>query len=422
MQFFDDKSQGEQHLREQPLAFSDSSNRYQFSEDDMVSQRRSETSFTEILENPLPPESHREPDEYTEPPRNSKEVATVYVCEFNDDYYHETCPEDISLYLSLMKNTVRSFRWMHTVLPDTYDSSYPTVDGVLKILSVAYNIHPLAVEDICFSSPRPKFDRYGSMLFIVAHLPVLLPKDDSNELFLKGFYIVILEQRGVMLTFEKKHPGSLISWVSAVRERFASNEDNIESRNLSLVLYYLLDILTDSFFPVLEYYGEQLEEIESNLMLGRHPNLIKRISLLKRDIFNLRRNSWPLREILNKINSLPQIDSNKKPYFRDCLDHLVQIIDILEVYRDSSLGLVDLYLSGASNDMQEVMKTLTIISTIFIPLSFLASIYGMNFSRMPELHYSHSYTVFWIVVIAIVGFELLIFRRRGWIDRVQRFS
>ncbi|EME29819.1 Magnesium transport protein CorA [Galdieria sulphuraria] len=336
----------------------------------------------------------------------------ITVCEFGETFFKVTNPSSVSELFRRHTSDQEGLRWIHTILSDLVDLE-DTSSDILEQLSKVFNLHPLAIEDIRCSSTRPKIDKYGEMLFIVTHSPSVVSIEDEYELSLKELNILLMEKERTVLTFERSERNTTTAWISDVREKLASNGDHF-SRNLSLVLYLIIDKLTDNFFPVLEHYGEKIEEIESMLMLENRTYLIRDINLLKRDIFILRRSTWPLREVLKKFLVLPEIHSDIKPYLQDCLDHVIQIIDILEVYRDSALGLVDIYLSGVSHNMQEIMKTLTIINTIFIPLTFMAGIYGMNFPRIPELHYGHGYTVFWLMVLLIVGLEIWIFRKRGW--------
>lgn len=318
---------------------------------------------------------------------------SITVCEFGESYHEVTYPSKIAELFRTQNSNLQRMRWIHTILSDFINPESGS-NTVLEQLSKVFNLHPLAVEDILCSSTRPKIDKYGETLFIVTHSPSIVSVEDGFNLSLKELDIVMIEKESTLLTFERSESVASATWISDVREKLASNEDNV-AKSLSLVLYLLIDKLTDNFFPVLEHYGEKIEEIESMLMMENRSYLIREINLLKRDIFSLRRSTWPLREVLKKFLVLPEIHSDMKPYLQDCLDHVIQIIDILEVYRDSALGLVDIYLSGVSHNMQEIMKTLTIISTIFIPLTFMAGVYGMNFPRMPELHYGYGYTIFW---------------------------
>ncbi|GJQ08254.1 hypothetical protein GpartN1_g45.t1 [Galdieria partita] len=335
--------------------------------------------------------------------------VAAYICEYSQTKFQELYTEDLAGFFNNHEDELGIIRWIHIC---SRDSPQPA----LMLLDSKYRLHPLAIEDVCYTPQRPKIDRYDWMLFIVAHYPQLKDEPGGLELSLNQVSIFFLKPSNVVITFEEPSAsGKNGRWSHVVRERLTFSTDDIRSRDLSFLVYSILDALIDSYFPVLEFYGERIEEIEAELMDEPKPDLIKGINRLKRDMFTMRRNTWPLRDMFGRLITLPEVTSNTKMYLRDCFDHIIQIIDILEVYRDSSMGLIDIYLSGANNKMQEVMKTLTIISTIFIPLTFITGVYGMNFSFMPELEYDYGYFFFWVLVIIIVSFQVYIFRKRGWL-------
>ncbi|KAK4525043.1 hypothetical protein GAYE_SCF07G2948 [Galdieria yellowstonensis] len=335
--------------------------------------------------------------------------VAAYLCEYNQTQFREMYVDDLAEFFNTHEDELGVIRWIHICSHDNPQTALMLLDG-------KYRLHPLAIEDVCYTPQRPKIDRYDWMLFIVAHYPQLKDEPGGLELSLNQVSIFFLKPSNVVITFEEPSAsGKDGRWSHVVRERLTFSTDDIRSRDLSFLVYSILDALIDSYFPVLEFYGERIEEIEAELMDEPKPDLIKGINRLKRDMFTMRRNTWPLRDMFGRLITLPEVTSNTKMYLRDCFDHIIQIIDILEVYRDSSMGLIDIYLSGANNKMQEVMKTLTIISTIFIPLTFITGVYGMNFSFMPELEYDYGYFFFWILVIVIVSFQVYVFRKRGWL-------
>lgn len=335
--------------------------------------------------------------------------VAAYICEYNQTKFNEFYTQDLADFFNNHQDELGVIRWIHIASQDDPQHA-------LRLLDSKYRLHPLAIEDVCYTPQRPKIDRYDWMLFLVAHYPQLKDEPGGLELSLSQVSIFFLKPSNVVITFEEPSAsGNSGRWSHVVRERLTFGTDDIRSRDLSFLVYSILDALIDSYFPVLEFYGERIEEIEAELMDEPKPDLIKGINRLKRDMFTMRRNTWPLRDMFGRLITLPEVTSNTKMYLRDCFDHIIQIIDILEVYRDSSMGLIDIYLSGANNKMQEVMKTLTIISTIFIPLTFITGVYGMNFSFMPELEYDYGYLFFWVLVLVIVSFQVYIFRRRGWL-------
>jgi magnesium transporter len=208
-----------------------------------------------------------------------------------------------------------------------------------------------------------------------------------------------------------------------VRERIRMSKGNIRKHGADYLLYTLLDAIVDGFFPVLERYGEELEDLEDEVVACPTRQTLERIHEVKRELLTLRRAVWPQRDAINSLirdgNTL--ISSEIQVYLRDCYDHIIQILDILETYRELASSLMDVYLSSVSNKMNEIMKVLTIISTIFIPLTFIAGVYGMNFDphiagNMPELKFPYAYWICLGVMLAIAISLIYYFKRRGWFD------
>jgi len=301
---------------------------------------------------------------------------------------------------------------------DTPTVTWINVEGLndipfLEGLGKLFDFHPLALEDVLNCGQRPKLEDYGDYHFLV--MKSLLLKDDELQLeqisfFLSGNYIITLQEL----------PGDSFE---KVRERIRQNRSGkIRGQGPDYLLYALVDALIDEFFPVLESYGERIEELEDEVVLEPEPETLQEIHRIKRDLLDLRRTAWPERDV---INSLQREDAHlirpeTRVYLRDCYDHMVQVIDMIETYRDLSGGLLEVYLSSTSNRLNEVMKVLTIISTIFIPLNFIAGVYGMNFDRnasplnMPELHWYYGYPAV-LTVMGVTGAGLLVyFKRKGW--------
>jgi magnesium transporter len=183
------------------------------------------------------------------------------------------------------------------------------------------------------------------------------------------------------------------------------------------LLYAVLDTVVDHDFPILETYGERLEQLEDAVLTEAAPHLLREIHAVKRDLTVMRRVLWPMREAIGELTKPDKmvISESARTYLRDVHDHCVQVMDILETFRELASNLTDLHLSMTSNKMNEVMKVLTIISTIFIPITFLAGVYGMNFDELPELHWKHGYTSFWLICGALTTSLLWFFHRRGWL-------
>ena len=294
------------------------------------------------------------------------------------------------------------------------------VDGlsdmkVIHALATKYELHPLAIEDLLQTTQRPKVEPYGgddsetpARLFIIARM--LQIKEDRS---LYSEQISMFLGHKTLLTFQETQ-GDV--W-DAVRQRMNAKGSRLRNHDASFLMYSLLDAIVDHCYPILESYGERLEDLE-DLVLDRPPrNTIAEIHRIKRDLLLLRRGAWPMREVISTLQREPHecMSVDTHVYLRDLYDHVVQIIDIIETYREMAAGLAETYMSAVSNRMNEVIKVLTIISTIFIPLTFLAGIYGMNFEHIPELKWRWGYPGFWAVCITLSGVMLALFKRRGWL-------
>ncbi|AFY73340.1 magnesium Mg(2+) and cobalt Co(2+) transport protein CorA [Synechococcus sp. PCC 7502] len=288
-------------------------------------------------------------------------------------------------------------------------------EAVLQRLGTVFSLHPLVLEDVVNVPQRPKVEEYADQQLIIAQMVSLKPdgKGFVNEqvsFVLGKNYLLTVQEEPESDTFEP------------VRQRIHNNRGNIRQQGADYLLYALFDTVIDGFFPVLEDYGERLEELEDEVV--EHPSqaTLDKIHKIKRELLLLRRAIWPQRDA---INALIRDGSNliSPPiyiYLRDCYDHAVQIIDMVETYRELASNLMDVYLSSISNRMNEVMKVLTVISTIFIPLTFIVGVYGMNFDtavvgNMPELKIPYGYTYCWVGMLAIALSLLFYFWRRGWL-------
>jgi magnesium transporter len=283
---------------------------------------------------------------------------------------------------------------------------------LLETLGQQFGIHPLTLEDMLNCGQRPKLEDYGSYHFMVMK-SLRLDGDGCLEVEQISF---VLAERFVITVQEV--PGDSFE---AVRERLRGGKGKIRSNGPDYLTYALLDALVDEFFPVLESYGERLEGLEDTVVRKATPETLGEIHQIKRELLQVRRAAWPERDVVNALqregNDL--IGAETRVFLRDCYDHIIQVIDMIETYRDLAGGLLDVYLSSVSNRMNEIMKVLTIISTIFIPLSFIASLYGMNFDRqspynMPELGWRYGYPAVLCVMLGVAVGMLAYFRRKGW--------
>ena len=283
----------------------------------------------------------------------------------------------------------------------------------LRNLGDLFGLHDLALEDVLNTGQRPKLELYDDQLFIIAAMPFY----DGENLDIVQVSLFIGKNYLICLCPLDEDP------FEPVRKRMRlPNNRRFATRGIDYLLYALLDLVTDSAFPVLEQFGYQLEEMETDLLENPNQRTLAQIHSLKRELLVLRRVLWPQRELLTSLMRTedPLIHANTQVYFRDCHDHSVQIIELLESFREMATSMLDIYLSSISQRTNETMRVLTIIATIFIPLTFVAGVYGMNFTNpdspwaMPELGWYFGYPMVWGVMIALTAGLLWFFKRRGW--------
>jgi len=305
------------------------------------------------------------------------------------------------------------------VLPDL-PVVWLDVDGtgdVEKIRQIGerFGLHPLAVEDVLSQHERAKVDTYPPHDFVVVRM-----LDLNGELTTEQLSMVLAER--YIVTFQE-HPGG--DPFDGVRDRIRKGSGPLRGAGADHLAYALLDAVVEAYFPVLEQYGERLEELEEEVVQSPQTHTLARVHAVKHDLLRVRRAVWPLRDALATLGreQTPFVKPATRVYLRDLHDQTIQVVELIETYRDLGSGLSDLYLSSVSNRLNEVMKVLTIISTIFIPLSFIAGVYGMNFDRsagrlnMPELGWSGGY-LYALSLMAIVALVMLAyFWRKGWLSR-----
>jgi len=293
-----------------------------------------------------------------------------------------------------------------------------SVDGLtdmhaIHALAEKYNLHPLAIEDVLHVTHRPKIEayesegRYQARIFIIVRMLEIAAGDLQSE------QVSLFLGHNTVLSFQE-HPSHV--W-DTVRQQISSAGSRLRRNDASLLVHALLDAIVDHCFPILEHFGDRLEDTEQLVLESPSRQSIQQIHRLKNDLLLLRRTLWPMREVIHTLQREPHecLSETTRTYMRDVYDHAVQIIDILETYRDISLGLAETYMTAMSNRMNEIMKVLTIIGTIFIPLTFLAGVYGMNFVHFPELHWPWAYPLFWLVCLLTAGGMIVWFIRRHWL-------
>ncbi|MCF7760011.1 MAG: magnesium/cobalt transporter CorA [Cephaloticoccus sp.] len=285
------------------------------------------------------------------------------------------------------------------------------VDGlnpyVVNRLRQAYGIHTLAAEDVLRTSQRPKLEIFPNHLFVVVRMLTLRDGVMHQE------QVSIFLFKDTLITFQETK-GDV--W-DPIRQRLQKKGSRLRSMGPAYLLYALLDAVVDHSFPLLESYGEMLEELEAAVINDPQPVIQRQIHRIKRELVVLRRVLWPLREVVNELhrNDTEEIPAEVKTFMRDVYDHAVQVMEIIETYREQAGGLNDLYMSAVANRMNEIMKVLTIMASFFIPITFVAGVYGMNFEHIPELPWKYGYVGFWAVCVSIFTVLFVFFRRKGWL-------
>lgn len=284
-----------------------------------------------------------------------------------------------------------------------------------EALSGIFNLHRLLVEDVVNVPQRPKIEHYPNHLLIIA---VMVVVNADGRGFSKEQVSLVLGKNYLLTVQEEPQ----VDCFDGVRHRINSDRGIVRNQAADYLAYCLLDAIVDGFFPVLEYYGELIEDLEEEVMTKPDRSTLEKIYQIRRELLTLRRAIWPQRDAINSLirDGSELINHDVQVYLRDCYDHTIQVMDMVETYRELATGLMDVYLSSVSNKMNEIMKLLTIVSAIFIPLTFIAGVYGMNFNReksplnMPELDWFWGYPACLTVMLIIAGGLVLFFWKRGW--------
>jgi len=301
--------------------------------------------------------------------------------------------------------------WLATPRPASSVVRWVNVNGlnphVVNQIREHYRFHTLAAEDVLRVPQRPKLEVYDGHLFVVVRM--LMRRE--NRLHSEQVSLFLFED--TIVSFQE----TIGDVWDPIRRRIEKANSRLRLHDASYLLYALLDAVVDHCFPILEAYGETLEELEKGVMTHASVEIQRQIHAVKRELASLRRVIWPMREVLNELQreDTEGIAKPVRAYMRDVYDHTIQLMDILETYREMAGGLNDLYMSSVSNRMNEIMKVLTIMASFFIPITFVAGVYGMNFEAFPELHWKYSYAGFWAVCVCIVGSLAWFFRRKGWL-------
>lgn len=279
----------------------------------------------------------------------------------------------------------------------------------IELIGQRFGLHPLLLEDIMSSGQRSKLDDYKDTLYVVVKMLTYNKEkqqveDEQVSLVLgKNFLISFLESKNNV--FE------------SICERLRHDKSRLRKRGADYLCYALIDCLVDNYFLILEKVDGKLENLENELIKSPSPKTLQKIQRSKREITLLRKSVWPMREVISSFRRIetPLIQDTTKLYIHDVYDHTIQAIDAIESFRDIASGMLEIYLSNISQRMNEIMKVLTVVSTIFVPLTFIASIYGMNFDHIPEHHWPYGYFMVWGLIAAITIVMLYYFRRKGWL-------
>ena len=291
---------------------------------------------------------------------------------------------------------------------------------MFKRMAEHFHIHPLALEDVFHTGQRPKVEDYAGHLFIVTQMVYF----DDKRGALHAEQVSIFLGKSTVISIQEEATTDVFD---PVRQRILGGNQQIRSQGPDYLAYALLDAVTDHLFPLLEEVGEDLEDIEDRLLTHPTKECLNHLHQIKRMLLLVRRSAWPQRELISALmrDESGIIKPQTKVYLRDCYDHLVQVMDIIENYREMAASLMEIYLSAISIRTNEIMRVLTVISSIFIPLTFIAGVYGMNFDKdagpwsMPELKSPWGYAICWAVMICIAGGQLFYFWRRGWLKSAE---
>jgi magnesium transporter len=282
-------------------------------------------------------------------------------------------------------------------------------ETVLKQVGAIFNLHPLLLEDVVNVPQRPKLEDYNNQLLVISHM-VRLKEDESG--FDTEQVSFVLGKR-YLLSFQEEE---LQDCFEIVRDRIRTSQGRVRKSGADYLTYLLLDTIIDGYFPVVEHYEDRIEALEDVIISNPDRDTMQEIYDVRRELLALRRLIWPMRNVLHLLmrDHHGIVSDEVQIYFRDSYDHVIQILEIIEAYRELAASLMDVYMSTMGNKLNEIMKFLTVISTIFIPLTFIVGVYGMNFENMPELKGEWSYFMVWLVMLGVAGGLIFYFWRKGW--------
>lgn len=336
--------------------------------------------------------------------KESFHTIEVRLLDYDQENYFESSGLDLDTIERLL--TSPSTTWIN-------------IDGlhnvsIIEQIGSRVGLHPLTIEDIVNATQRPKIDIFDDYVYLVVKIPFY--NDKLNILEMEQVSFVLKEH--ILISFQEKK-GDIFE---SVLKRISNNKGRIRKMDCDYLTYALLDSVVDSYYGVLEKIGEYVEVLELELVSDPGPDTLHKIHELKREMILLRKSVWPMREVTSNLqrDEIPFVGEKVGPYLKDLYDHVIQVLDTVETFRDIVSGMLDIYLSSMSNKMNEVMKVLTIFAVIFIPLTFIAGIYGMNFNtekspfNMPELNWIYGYPFALGLMAVIAWVMLLYFKRKRW--------
>jgi len=321
-----------------------------------------------------------------------------------------------SLCYSSTKLEERTITSIETTSPGTSDNAVQWVDitglhnpETIKNIGIRFNLHPLTVEDILHTGQRPKMEEFDHYLFFVLKM---LHYDQESKV-IRSEQLSIVMGDSFVLTFQEQ-PGDTFN---PVRERIRKQRGRVRKTGSDYLAYALLDTVVDNYIASIERLGEEVEDLENEIIADPNREVLEKINLYKREINYLRKTARPAREFILQLSRLDNdlIQESSVPFVKDLLDLSTQSVEIIETYRDVLSDYLEIYNTGVNNRLNDIMRVLTIFSAVFIPLTFIAGIYGTNFEYLPELHYRYSYFIFWGVLVLIAAVMLRFFRKRNWL-------
>lgn len=328
------------------------------------------------------------------------EAAEITVIRYSEDHFKEEKFQDLADLLPAISAS-ELVTWIN--VDGLHD------EALVENLCTHLGIHRLTMEDILSVGQRTKLEEYADYVHVVLRMFDVDTTDDTID----GEQLSFLLKNNILLTFQERK-GDVFD---IIRTRIREEKGIIRKKKADYLLYSLLDTVVDQYFLTLENFSEKIEELEFALLENPNKETLNEIYELRRESLNLRRCVYPMREMISRFEKLeePLINKETKIYVRDLYDHTIQIIETVEVFREMVIGLLELYMNSVSNKLNEIMKVLTIMSSIFIPLTFVVGVYGMNFDNMPILHYKYGYYGVWVIMVLIFVAMVIYFKRKKWL-------